>query len=160
MEPKRTYCWAYAPHIEQQMKTIYAVLSEKDRRLYAAVEAQKLPRGGIQYICELLGCDRKTVQRGLRELQTPESLSLRRVRQAGGGRHRKLDTIPNIDEVFLEVMERASASLEKTGKYFLTTLPYSEVARRMKRRDVDVSERVVKQLFQKHRYKKAHPDPV
>lgn len=36
----------YAESIEQAMKCVFARLSEQGHRLYAAVEAQKLPRGG------------------------------------------------------------------------------------------------------------------
>ena len=43
-------------------------LTEKDRRYYAAVEAQKLGHGGIEYIADLLGLSTKTVARGLEEL--------------------------------------------------------------------------------------------
>jgi hypothetical protein len=42
-----TFQWSYAPEIEQPMNTVYESLSEKDRRIYAAIEAHKLPRGGI-----------------------------------------------------------------------------------------------------------------
>ncbi len=51
--------WKYSPEIEEQMRIVYNSLSEKDRRIYAAIEAQKLPRGGISYIAEVLGCARK-----------------------------------------------------------------------------------------------------
>ena len=33
----------YSPEIEQTMRTLFAVLSERDRRLYAAVEASAIP---------------------------------------------------------------------------------------------------------------------
>ena len=40
----------YSPIIELQMVTFYQILSEKDKRLYAANEALKLGYGGILYI--------------------------------------------------------------------------------------------------------------
>ena len=40
----------YTQEIENSIKNIYLQLSEKDRRKYAAIEALKLPRGGIAYI--------------------------------------------------------------------------------------------------------------
>jgi len=43
----------YPKTIEQQMRNFYNVLSEKDRRRYAGIEATKLGRGGIIYICEI-----------------------------------------------------------------------------------------------------------
>ena len=80
-----TFTWRYAPEIEQQMKTVYDSLSEKDRRIYAAIEAQKFPRGGITYIAEILGCHRKTIRRGIKELKDPRTLPKDRIRRPGGG---------------------------------------------------------------------------
>lgn len=37
----------YSAAIEDQMRSFYQSLSEKDRRRYAAIEATKLGRGGI-----------------------------------------------------------------------------------------------------------------
>ena len=46
----------YSPETEQRMKTLYKSLNERDRRRYAAVEADKLGYGGQSYISQLLGC--------------------------------------------------------------------------------------------------------
>ena len=146
--------WRYPPAIEQHMKIVYQNLSEKDRRLYAAIEAQKLPRGGVAYIAKVLGCDPKTIRRGMQELQEPEQLPKDRVRQPGGGRQRKLETIPNIDEAFLTIVRRYTESEPKNGTPQRITLPYSEIARRLQKRGINVSERIVKQLFHKHHYRK------
>jgi hypothetical protein len=59
----------YSSVVEQAMLFTYASLNERQRRLYAAIEALKLGHGGIAYIARLFECDRKTVQRGLAELQ-------------------------------------------------------------------------------------------
>ena len=48
---------AYSPAVEQHMRVLYESLSEKYRRRYAAVEAEKLGHGGITYIAELFDCD-------------------------------------------------------------------------------------------------------
>ena len=58
----------YDTEIEKSMIALYDSLSEKDRRRYAAVEAQRLGHGGIIYIVTLFGCDEKTIKRGLSEL--------------------------------------------------------------------------------------------
>ena len=90
---------SYQAEIEQAMKKYYATLAEKDQRLYAAVEALKLGRGGQRYIAELLGCSERTVSRGLEDLAglpeqpKPELLQ----RKLGGGRNRYDETHPNID---------------------------------------------------------------
>lgn len=74
----------YAAEVERRMKSFYRSLNEKDRRRYAAVEANKLGFGGEAYMVELLGCDYKTLQRGLRELDDPPVLPPGRIRKKGG----------------------------------------------------------------------------
>ena len=54
----------YSAEVERHMVALYESLSEKDRRRYAAVEAEKLGHGGIQYVGALFGCDADTVHRG------------------------------------------------------------------------------------------------
>lgn len=66
------------------MKTLYARLSEKDCRRYAAVEADKLGRGGVGYIAQLFEVDAKTVQQGLADLDEIEDPAGQRVRKKGG----------------------------------------------------------------------------
>ncbi len=69
---------------EQRMRDFYGSLNEKDRRRYAGLEANKLGHGGIAYISEILGCDRKTVSKGIDELLDSPDLDPLRVRQKGG----------------------------------------------------------------------------
>lgn len=63
------------------MKRLFATLSEKDRRRYAAIEAAKLGSGGISIVSGLFGLDSKTVCRGLTELALPDDLTPDRVRK-------------------------------------------------------------------------------
>ncbi len=59
----------YPENIERSMQYFYISLSEKDKRHYAAVEAEKLGRGGVNYIAELFNLSRQTVYDGLAELK-------------------------------------------------------------------------------------------
>ena len=63
----------------------YSLLDEKQRRLYAGLEALKTGRGGDVRIAKLLGLDRGTVARGRHEL-VRQQIEAERVRRAGGGR--------------------------------------------------------------------------
>ena len=60
---------AFAPQIERMMKRLFASLKEADRRRYAAIEAAKLGHGGVELVARVLGCDPKTIQRGIEELE-------------------------------------------------------------------------------------------
>lgn len=70
------------------MQLHYSRLHEKDRRQYAALESLKLGRGGITYISQVLGVDRKTILKGRMELTSgmQDFLPLGRQRNNGGGR--------------------------------------------------------------------------
>jgi hypothetical protein len=61
----------YPQRVEQAMRYTFANLNERQRRLYAATEALKLGHGGIAYVSGVLGCHRRTIERGMDELQNP-----------------------------------------------------------------------------------------
>jgi hypothetical protein len=63
----------------------FSLLDEKQRRLYAGLEALKTGRGGDARIAELLGLDVGTVARGRGELLA-QDVEVNRVRREGGGR--------------------------------------------------------------------------
>ena len=73
----------YPPKTERRMKSLYKSLNERDRRRYAAIEAEKLGYGGQTYISRLLGCDHKTLERGLDEIDNPPDLPPGRIRKKG-----------------------------------------------------------------------------
>jgi len=65
----------------------FTVLDEKQRRLYAGLEALKIGHGGDRQVGELLGLDVATVARGRRELLA-QDVEVERTRRTGGGRKR------------------------------------------------------------------------
>lgn len=90
----------YKREVEERMQGFYETLSEKDRRRYAAIEAQKLGRGGITYIADVLGCSTRTIERAASELeQLPNDPAAGRVRQPGGGRKKRSKPSHNSNEI-------------------------------------------------------------
>jgi hypothetical protein len=85
-----TFQARFTPEVAAIMRGFYATLSEKDQRRYAAVEATQLGHGGIEYVAEVLECSRRTIERGLNELdELPNDPAAGRVRRPGGGRKKK-----------------------------------------------------------------------
>ena len=74
---------AYAAEAERAMRDLFESLSERERRHYAAVEAIKLGRGGCRYLARVLGCDEKTIRRGMRERSGTSPLPPGRSRKKG-----------------------------------------------------------------------------
>ena len=58
----------YTADHEESMILFFDNLDEKNKRYYAAVEAEKLGHGGIVYIVQLFGITEKTVRKGVEEL--------------------------------------------------------------------------------------------
>ena len=144
----------YLPSTREQMKLLYNRLSEKDKRLYAAADAIKLPYGGIAYISNLFGCDRKTITRGILELNNPELIETDRERKKGGGRKLSIENIPNINEAFLEVIHDYTAGDPMDEKIRWTHLTHQQIADKLKEKGIEISRKIVKQLFKRHGYVK------
>jgi hypothetical protein len=74
----------YAIEVERHMKALYDSLSEKDRRRYAAVEAEKLGHGGVNYVSDLFGCNADTIRAGREDIAAlPQDEAEGRVRKKG-----------------------------------------------------------------------------
>lgn len=145
----------YSETLEQRMKFVYEQLSEKDRRLYAAIEAEKLPRGGQSYVAHLFSCGRKTIRRGLAELTHPERLPEEgRIRHKGGGRKRILDTQPELDNLFVKVLREYTAGDPMNADIRWTNLKPPQIADKLQQEGVEASVYIVKQLLKKHHYVK------
>ena len=83
-------------------KTLCPVISERVRRLFAAVEASLIGRGGIATVSAATGVSRTTIVRGLAELETIRGSGIEadtaRCRKEGGGRKKVADGDPAIRE--------------------------------------------------------------
>lgn len=76
-----------SPELKAAIILFYSLLDERQRRLYAGLEAHKAGYGGDRKVAAFLGLDVHTVARGRRELLAGET-QRQRIRQAGAGRKR------------------------------------------------------------------------
>lgn len=84
-------CRSGKPHpdqrLHQQINLLVSRLDEQQRRWFAALEATRHGRGGVQQLAEITGLDRHTIARGQRELASGlADRSTERIRREGGGR--------------------------------------------------------------------------
>lgn len=76
--------------IERQIRNVFETLSEKDQRRFAAIQARQVGHGGMVYIAKVLGCSRRTIGRGMAELdQLPDDPAEGRIRRPGAGRKKR-----------------------------------------------------------------------
>ena len=78
-------------------------LSELQRRVYLALEARSLGRGGAAAAAEAAGVSENTVRAGLRDLEDPDVVAQRlgegRSRRAGGGRRTATEEHPGLEQL-------------------------------------------------------------
>ncbi|PXF58107.1 MAG: hypothetical protein C4B58_07430 [Deltaproteobacteria bacterium] len=76
---------ALSEELKAAIILFFSLLNEKQRRLYAGLEAFKLGYGGDKKIAQLLGLDVHTVAKGRQDLFTGQ-IEEQRIRQEGAGR--------------------------------------------------------------------------
>lgn len=144
----------YTHALEVQMQELYNRLPEKNRRLYAGIEALKLPYGGVSYIARLFNCARDTVLLGIEELNKEETLPQNRNRREGGGRTAILDQGSNIDEIFLLLLKEHTAGDPMDEKVRWTNLTCADISVFLAKKGFKVSRNIVRKLLKKHGYVK------
>ena len=147
----------YTIEIEKQMQEMYSRLSEKDKRLYAGIEALKFSYGGISYIAQLFSCSRNTVQRGIKELGAKDAIPINRDRKAGGGRKQVIENNQDINDIFLSVLKEHTAGDPMDEKVKWTNLTKADIATELTKKGFKVSRNIVKKLLKEHGYVKRKP---
>jgi len=83
-----------AKRIRLKLAGILPHLDEKQRRLLAAAEAKSYGYGGVQLISEITGITRRTIYRGIEDLESGDISE--RVRRKGGGRKRATENYEDL----------------------------------------------------------------
>jgi hypothetical protein len=96
--------------IAVRWEAMSSTLDERGRRRWCAAEARSHGRGGIVAVARVTGVSRRTIDRGLVELDCErvgeqESPAAGRVRRAGAGRRPLTDTDPKLVEDLERLME-------------------------------------------------------
>ena len=142
-------------------------LTERSRRLWAATEAKALGHGGIALVETATGISRSTIQRGIREAESGETLNAGRARRPGAGRkaviEKDLTLLADLDAL-VEPMERG----EPDSPLRWTVKSVRVLADALQAMGHDVSYTVVAELLhqldyslqanRKTREGKQHPD--
>ena len=147
---------AYDQETAQTMKRFYETLSEKDRRRYTGIEALRYGSGGRSYIAKVLGCSRRTVSRGAKEVSQLSGVEVdRRIRRPGAGRKSYEEQWPDIDATFLQVLQDHTAGDPMDDKIRWTDLTVDQIAQLLHTdHGIHVSKSVVRKLLHKHHYRR------
>jgi len=127
------------------------VLTERSRRLWAATEARALGRGGIERVREATGLARSTIERGIQELKSGETLSPERTRRPGGGRKRATDKDATLAED-LEALVEPTASGDPDSPLRWTSKSVRRLAEELRAQGHEVSHNLVAELLRASGY--------
>ena len=92
--------------VRQRFAELRGLLNERERRVWAAVEAKALGYGGISAVARATGISRRAIHVGLRELSTQRSFCpAQRIRRSGGGRKPLVRTQPELPDALEALVE-------------------------------------------------------
>ncbi len=123
----------YPGHVERAMRLTFDALNERQRRLYAATESPQLGHGGMAYLRRLFDGARKAIASGLDDLRQP-ALPPHRARQKGGGRKRRLNLFPGLDDAVLEIVAPFTAGEPDTDGVLWAKLSRPRIVQELSRR--------------------------
>ena len=133
---------------ERQIRAFYETLSEKDRRRYAAVEAARLGHGGIEYVADVVGCSRRTIERAKEELERlPEDDAKDRIRRAGAGRKKATEAAPAVERNRCSILQHRTAGDPLQVDVLWTDLSLRQMADAL---GTPLSPPVIKQWLRDH----------
>ncbi len=127
------------------------VLNERSRRLWAAAEAASYGWGGIRAVARATGLHEETIRRGVRELESGETLDEGRVRRRGAGKKPVVETHPGIEEE-LERLVAPETRGDPCSPLRWTSKSAAKLARALGERGFEVSDRTVLRLLKRLGY--------
>ncbi|GHV30936.1 hypothetical protein FACS1894177_04430 [Bacteroidia bacterium] len=124
----------------EKIKAFLPYLDEHQKRIYLALEAKSLGRGGKSLIENQLGISHNTINKGLKEVNGGTVNSGARLRKEGGGRKKKINEAEwhHIKE-FIEPHTRG----EPESPLQWVSKSLRNISTALKARGIDVSHRVI-----------------
>ncbi|GHT08332.1 hypothetical protein FACS189426_03680 [Bacteroidia bacterium] len=124
----------------EKIKAFLPYLDEHQKRIYLALEAKSLGRGGKSLIENQLGIYHNTINKGLKEVNGGTVNSGARLRKEGGGRKKKINEVEwhHIKE-FIEPHTRG----EPESPLQWVSKSLRNISTALKARGIDVSHRVI-----------------
>jgi transposase len=158
-----------AQSLESDYRILNPHLNEKSRRLWAAVEAKNVGRGGVTLLHEVTGLSRATITRGIDQIKTGRGISrnVSRQRRSGSGRKSLLETDENIMNDLKKLLD-ANTRGDPMRALIWTDKSTRTLATELKEQGHDISHATVATLLEKLGYslqsnlkskeRKSHPD--
>jgi len=139
--------------VGEKYRSLSGILDERSRRIWAAIEARALPRGGVSLVAEATGLSRTTIHAGISELEqrsaTPPLSG--RVRRCGGGRKALTEHSPEL-LVVLDLLVEPTSRGDPESPLRWTCKSTRRLAHEMRQYGYHISERAVAGLLHGMKY--------
>ena len=132
--------------LSEKYKTILSFLSERQRRIYLAVEAVHFGHGGVTKVSRLSGVSRVSITKGKSELKENIRVPIEKSRRKGGGRKKATDKYPAIKAELKNILEPHTRG-EPESPLLWTSKSLRKISSELKAKGYDVSYRVVGEIL-------------
>jgi transposase len=137
--------------IRDQYKSISFVLDERSQRLWAASEALSVGWGGISAVQKATGISASTIRAGIRELNSPTKLPLGCCRRAGGGKKKRTETDPHLEQALNNLIDPVTRGAPMSSLRW-TTKSLRHLASELTRQGHPVGITTIRQLLKSMGY--------
>ena len=132
----------------------YSMLDEKQKRLYAGLKALMLGYHGVSQVAAELAIHAHTVRLGQKELSSSTLLAPAKVRKAGGGRKKKIESEPKISAFFDDLVKDNTAGSPMDGRIRWTDISLSGFVKLYDQLGIKLTRFIIKQLLKQQGYVK------
>ena len=127
------------------------LLDERSRRRWAASEVHMIGHGGVSAVAEATGLARRTIYRGLEDLEDRASVGNDRVRRQGGGRKSRISEDPTLVADLKSLLEPATRG-DPMRQQLWTSLSLRKLCAELKGKGHEISYPVVGDCLHKLHY--------
>lgn len=139
--------------VSEKYKSLNSILDEHGRRIWAAIEARSLSRGGVSLVSKATGLSRTTIHAGISELNSEHIASIApgRVRKGGAGRKPLTHHVPDILNVLDSLVEPTTRG-DPESPLRWTCKSTRRLAQEMQRYGYQIGDRKVAGLLHEMKY--------
>jgi len=135
----------------KRYRQIAPVLNEQSRRRFAALEAQRLGRGGVSVMARITGLARSTIYHGLSDIRDNVTTPPGRIRKQGAGRKKKTVEDPTILDDLKKLIEPETRG-DPMQPLLWTTRSLRNLCKALRKKRHKISPTVVGNLLRELNY--------
>jgi transposase len=138
--------------IKTRIEAVLPILNEHQKRVYLAAEAKSYGWGGKSKIAKFSSVSRKTITKGVRELQEEENISKQdRIRKKGGGRKKLTDHDPKLLQTIEDIVSPHTLG-NPMNPLIWTSKSLRKISKTLLDRGVNISHEMVRKCLMELNY--------